>query len=445
MSIVKVEKHNYTVEPFYQWDRNQVLEIYGLSLPSTPEVHFYNNTMEHAIVRQATMDNAGVITVSVPNGLLQKPYTITAHLCVYTGATFETQYTLKLPVTPRTRPADYTIEDDGDVYSFNALNNKVDNFLRNWNAKYSDLDKDLKDAAQSYERAEKKCDEVVAEVYPKAAILSDDTKTAYGLDVLATPDDVFKKILIANYPISSYLAFVGNVNTDMVTASFGKNNEENMSGLGKALAMYAWYKGDSKEEYPFTELQKCQSLRDLSALAIVELYSSNYLKTFARNNSYALSEIVSRMDDTFINQIGTKFVDGTMSSLYTGQTYTQYTLNKDGVYGFALDSQSGRYPQEKIMGVWESNEIELPENAKGLAIKVASDNQLQYTNVKYELVPDVGEILDINTPTDDVIPLSGLNENATTIKLRLTLTTSGEHDVGAFRRADIRFNLLSII
>ena len=125
MSKVKVEKHNYTVEPFYQWDRNQVLEIHGLSLPRTPEVHFYNITMDRAIVRQATTDSAGVITVSVPNGLLQKPYTITAHLCVYTGATFETQYTLKLPVTPRTQPADYTIEDDGDVYSFNKLGNRV--------------------------------------------------------------------------------------------------------------------------------------------------------------------------------------------------------------------------------------------------------------------------------------------------------------------------------
>ena len=129
MSIVRVEKHNYTVEPLYQWDRNQVLEIYGLSLPSAPEVHFYNNTMDRAVVRQATMDSAGVITVSVPNGLLQKPYTITAHLCIYTGATFETQYTVKIPVTPRTQPADYTLEDDGDVYSFNELNNKVNQAL----------------------------------------------------------------------------------------------------------------------------------------------------------------------------------------------------------------------------------------------------------------------------------------------------------------------------
>lgn len=126
MSIIKVEKHNYTVEPLTQWDRNQVLEIHGLSLARVPEVHFVNNAMDRAIIRQATMDSAGVITVSVPNGLLQKPYTITAHLCAYTGATFETLYTVKIPVTPRKQPSDYTIEDDGDIYSFNELSNKVE-------------------------------------------------------------------------------------------------------------------------------------------------------------------------------------------------------------------------------------------------------------------------------------------------------------------------------
>lgn len=129
MSIARIEKHNYTVESLTQWDRNQVLEIHGLSLARAPEVHFSNVAMERAISRQSTMDSAGVITVSVPNGLLQKPYTIMAHLCLYTGATFETLYTLKIPVTERKQPADYTIEDDGDVYSFNALNNKVSQAL----------------------------------------------------------------------------------------------------------------------------------------------------------------------------------------------------------------------------------------------------------------------------------------------------------------------------
>lgn len=125
MSIIKIEKHKYSVDTLMQWDRNQTLEIYGLSLARAPEVHFSNMAMDRAITRQATMDSKGVITVSVPNGLLQKPYTITAHLCQYNGATFETLYTVKIPVNERKQPADYTIEDDGDVYSFNALDAKV--------------------------------------------------------------------------------------------------------------------------------------------------------------------------------------------------------------------------------------------------------------------------------------------------------------------------------
>ena len=36
MATVKVEKNSYTVEPLYQWDKDQTLEIYGLSLASIP-------------------------------------------------------------------------------------------------------------------------------------------------------------------------------------------------------------------------------------------------------------------------------------------------------------------------------------------------------------------------------------------------------------------------
>ncbi len=179
MSIVRVEKHNYTVEPFYQWDRNQVLTIYGLSLPRTPEVHFSNIAMERAIVRQATMDSAGVITVSVPNGLLQKPYTITAHLCVYNGATFETQYTLKLPITERKQPADYTIEDDGDVYSFNELNNKVDQAV----ADMKTAEETLKKAVEDVKAIEEDIDDIV----------EDKTNTAVESAVSAMIDDTLSQ------------------------------------------------------------------------------------------------------------------------------------------------------------------------------------------------------------------------------------------------------------
>ena len=129
MAILTVTKNTYEVEPLYQWDKNQVLEIRGLSLASIPEIHFTNDAMDKAIVRQSTMDNAGIITADIPNSLLQKPYKIKAYVCTYDGDTFETQYKLEITVKPRSKPNDYTLEDDLEVYSFNALENKVNNVV----------------------------------------------------------------------------------------------------------------------------------------------------------------------------------------------------------------------------------------------------------------------------------------------------------------------------
>ena len=127
MAIVKNENKTYTVEPLYQWDRNQVLEIRGLSLATIPEVHFPNDAMGCALVRQARMDAAGVITVDVPDSLLQKPYKITVFVCRYASGTFETLYKLELPVKPRAMPGDYTLTDGEEYYSFNEIENQVAN------------------------------------------------------------------------------------------------------------------------------------------------------------------------------------------------------------------------------------------------------------------------------------------------------------------------------
>ncbi len=129
MADVRVEKNTYTVDPLHQWDIDQELKIYGLSLPSIPEIHFSNAAMGRAIVRQASMDSAGVVSVLIPNSLLQKPYTVVAYVCIYEGRTFQSLYKIKIPVKGRPQPADYTLKDDQEVYSFNALENEVANAL----------------------------------------------------------------------------------------------------------------------------------------------------------------------------------------------------------------------------------------------------------------------------------------------------------------------------
>lgn len=235
MSVVRVEKNNYTAEPLYQWDLNQVLEIRGLSLASIPEIHYTNAAMEKALVRQATMDTAGVIRAEIPNSMLQRPYRVTVYVCVYEGTTFHTAYKLEIPVKERPQPADYVLVDDPEVYSFNALEAEVHNVIRDYSEierKYKEAvellevtNEELQDAKDAYIEATRQVADVAAsaaetaardavgnlsagdlnayeknevyaknETYAKEEALAAGTKELYGLDEADTPDDAFQAI-----------------------------------------------------------------------------------------------------------------------------------------------------------------------------------------------------------------------------------------------------------
>jgi lysophospholipase L1-like esterase len=117
----------YVTDSLNQWDLNQVLQVTGLNLTTAPEVHFSNANIDRAIVRQATMTNH-VISVAIPNSLLQDPLRINAHIGVYEGDTFKVVEEVHIPVIPRKRPADYQIEtNDEEVYSFKRLENLIGN------------------------------------------------------------------------------------------------------------------------------------------------------------------------------------------------------------------------------------------------------------------------------------------------------------------------------
>lgn len=111
----------YVTDSLYQWDINQVLKVTGINVATAPEVHFSNSNMDRAVVRQATLSN-GVITVNIPNSLLQDPLTINAHIGIYEGKTFKVLEFVQIPIIPKPRPYDYKFEDtDGEIYSYNAL------------------------------------------------------------------------------------------------------------------------------------------------------------------------------------------------------------------------------------------------------------------------------------------------------------------------------------
>ena len=142
---------NYVSDSVYQWDLNRVLTITGLNLASVPEIHFSNANMERAIVRQATMVDF-IVSVGIPNSLLQSPLPIRADIGIYEGDTFKVVETVTIPVIAKTRPADYRIEDsDEEIYSFNALENLVNNALDAMNETKTELET----SKQTYEEAKR--------------------------------------------------------------------------------------------------------------------------------------------------------------------------------------------------------------------------------------------------------------------------------------------------
>ena len=145
MSIVTIRGKTYTAESLYQWDQGRVLEIRGLSLATAPEIHFCNGTLDGAIVRQSTMDDAGVITANIPNVLLQKPYKIKVYICMCEGEKFRSSYQIEILVKPRSKPEYYTIEDKTEIYSIKALVAEVENTLE----KYKDLSNQYEDILET--------------------------------------------------------------------------------------------------------------------------------------------------------------------------------------------------------------------------------------------------------------------------------------------------------
>jgi glycerophosphoryl diester phosphodiesterase len=117
----------YITDSLHQWDINQTLEVTGLNLTTAPEVHFSNSNSDRAIVRQATLSRQ-VVSVKIPNSLLQEPHRIFAHIGVYECDTFKVVELVEIPVQPRKRPEDYQLTDaDEEVYSFKRLENLLAN------------------------------------------------------------------------------------------------------------------------------------------------------------------------------------------------------------------------------------------------------------------------------------------------------------------------------
>jgi hypothetical protein len=214
MVVITVKKNNtYTSGELYQWDTNRRLDIYGLNLSALPEIHFANSKMSKAIVKQTEWNENGGIKVEIPNVMLETPTPLMIYVCGYEGEEFITWYSLMIKVKARTKPEDYIADDDEKIYSYNALENLINNTL----VELTQANEDLHDQiTEENEEARRQLTEEVHTIVANAKITDSDTvdgfhaedfalalkpgKTVFNLDgsITTTYDDGSSETVVFN-------------------------------------------------------------------------------------------------------------------------------------------------------------------------------------------------------------------------------------------------------
>lgn len=135
MDITIDRSKRYSCDPLYQWDTNVTLNIKCLSTVRTsdviyaPEIHFSNDDLTEAIVKQSTITDNGCFVVKVPDVMLQRAGKFDVYVFSYDDQGNRTRYQLTIDVIARKKPADYVAEDDEKIYSYNELENKLENAI----------------------------------------------------------------------------------------------------------------------------------------------------------------------------------------------------------------------------------------------------------------------------------------------------------------------------
>lgn len=116
-----LDSYGEVVTYLTQWDIDQSLIIKNTGLTSSPVFHFYNQNSKEAYVVASTLES-GVITVHIPNTLLQESLPI--NVCLYAYSTLtsgKTLATVKIPVRPRPKPSDYKYVENINVVSMEQV------------------------------------------------------------------------------------------------------------------------------------------------------------------------------------------------------------------------------------------------------------------------------------------------------------------------------------
>lgn len=143
-----------TVNGLHQWDYGREIEIRADNLPGLVEVHFACSSMETAVVRSCALIN-GAVTAEVPDICLEQTTPIWAWVYAVGETSGETILTIKLPITPRTKPqpGEPIPEDVSDKYTeaIAAMNGLVEEIRSIRETMQADIKSDVVDELKTGE------------------------------------------------------------------------------------------------------------------------------------------------------------------------------------------------------------------------------------------------------------------------------------------------------
>lgn len=121
---------NYQVDNLTQWDTNQEIRVTGLTFSGTPTVLFSNRLSIVAEPVNASY-SGGVLTATIPNGLLTEAYPVYAYVRIRSGNTYTVVAKIRIPVEKATKPDDYVYIENIGIVSYSDVMAKLDEIENN--------------------------------------------------------------------------------------------------------------------------------------------------------------------------------------------------------------------------------------------------------------------------------------------------------------------------
>lgn len=135
----------YATDCLTQWDTNQTLRITGVTLNTAPTILFSNRVSVTCEPVPTDLQNGGVVSCDIPNGLLCEKYPITAYIRTTANGSTTTIGKIKIPIIPAIKPEDYDFIENITIITYESLMGKINSKVENSNyeSKVAEIEREI--------------------------------------------------------------------------------------------------------------------------------------------------------------------------------------------------------------------------------------------------------------------------------------------------------------